>query len=176
MTDKELQQKRLIAAVIDGGIAIAIFVVFYAVGWGVSFAASQATESFGYLHRIVGFLGAVLGLAYVLGRDVFGQGRSLGKKIQEIRVVVAATGQPVTFVDSAKRNAIFALGSSLSVLSSTFQLIPCLGDAVACILIPLMVLSGLIGLVALGVELYKIVSDPEGVRLGDQFAGTRVIR
>lgn len=176
MTDKELQQKRLIAAVIDAGIAIAIFVAFYAVGWALTFAASQAAESLGYLSRIVRFLGALLGLVYVLGRDVFGDGRSLGKKIQEIRVVVAATGQPVTFMESAKRNAIFALGSALSVLSSTFQLLPCLGDAVACLLIPLMLLSGLIGVVALGVELYKILTDPEGVRLGDQFAGTRVIR
>jgi hypothetical protein len=39
-----------------------------------------------------------------------------------------------------------------------------------------MLLSGLIGVVALGVELYKILTDPEGIRLGDQFAGTRVIR
>lgn len=177
MTDKELQQKRLIAAVIDAGIAIAILVAFYVGGALLTYAASRAAESLGYLSRVVNFAGALLALGYVLGRDVLGgDGRSLGKKTQEIRVVVAATGQPISFAESAKRNAIFAVGSSLGLLSATLRLIPCLGDAVACLLLPLNLLAGLVGLVAVGVEVYKITTDPAGIRLGDEFAGTRVVR
>ena len=177
MTDTDLQQKRLIAAAIDAAIAIAILGAFYAGGAVLSFAATRAAVSLHYVARVVNFAGSLLALAYVLGRDVLGgDGRSLGKKTQEIRVVVAATGQPVTFMQSAKRNAIFAVGSGLGVLSATFRLIPCLGDVVACLLIPLVALAGLLGLVAVAVECYKIVTHPEGVRLGDEFAGTRVIR
>jgi uncharacterized RDD family membrane protein YckC len=126
-----------------------------------------------YAVRVLGFLSSLVTVGYMLGRDVLGGGRSIGKKVQNIRVVTAA-GQPIGFVDSAKRNAIFAIGSLLGLLSSTLQLVPCLGDAVACVLMPLTVLGGIASFVAAVIELVKISQDPNGVRLGDGWAGTRV--
>ena len=40
--------------------------------------------------RILGFLGSLISLGYILGRDVVAGDRSLGKKIQDIRVVTTA--------------------------------------------------------------------------------------
>lgn len=181
MRDADLQQKRLVAAAIDVGIGIALWAVFFVIqmvlGLGSSFAGGDsgiATGAALFLPRIVSFVSAVVSLGYILGRDVLAGDRSFGKKTQGIRVVTTS-GQPPTFVDSAKRNAIFAIGSTLGFVSATLQLVPCLGDAVACLLAPLWILGLLVGLVAVILEIVKITQDPDGVRLGDQFAETRVI-
>ncbi len=176
MTDQELQKKRYIAAAIDIAIAIAIGLAFGAMSTVLGIVVGRSGNAgpvMLYAIRIVGFLGALVSVGYMLGRDVLGGGRSLGKKMQNINVVTAA-GQPIGFMDSAKRNAIFAIGSLLGLLSSTLQLVPCLGDAVACLLMPLTVLGGVASLVAAVIELVKISQDPNGVRLGDGWAGTRV--
>lgn len=178
MTDRELQQKRIVAAVIDIAIAIAISIVFWVAAAALGFAVSRATSSSGvggYVPRILSFLGSLLSVAYVLGRDMLAGDRSLGKKIQNIRVVTV-TGAPITFNESLRRNAIFAIGSGLGLLSATLQLVPCFGDAVACLLMPLIVLGGLVSLGAAIFELIKITQDPEGIRMGDRMAGTRVVR
>jgi uncharacterized RDD family membrane protein YckC len=177
MTDSELQTKRLIAAAIDIAISIAIGFGVWIVSFGATFALGQASDSAiaMYVPRVLGFGGAALQLGYVLGRDLLGGGCSLGKKFQGIRVVTLSGGE-ISFMDSVKRNAIFAIGSSLGMLASTLQLIPCVGDAVVCILTPLMALGVLISLVCVVIEMVKITSDPEGIRMGDAFAGTRVVR
>jgi len=176
MTDADLQQKRLIAAAIDVGVAFALGLVLGVMSAVLRFAVSMATHGSGYyVWRPMTFLISLIVLIYVLARDVLGGGRSLGKKTQDLRVV-NAEGQPLNFMDSAKRNAIFAIGSVLSVVSATFGLVPCLGDAVRCMLLPLVLLGGLASLVAAVVEIIKITQDPAGIRFGDQFARTRVIR
>jgi len=181
MRDADLQQKRLVAAAVDVGIGIALWAVFFVInmvmGLGSSFAGSDsglATGAALFLPRIVSFVGAVVSLGYILGRDVLAGDRSFGKKLQNIRVV-GPNGQPLTFADSAKRNAIFAIGSVLTFVSATLQLVPCLGDAVACLLFPLWLLGALLGLVAVVLEIVKITQDENGVRMGDQFAQTRVL-
>jgi uncharacterized RDD family membrane protein YckC len=181
MTDSQLQQKRLIAAAIDIGISIVISCVFWAVALVLGFVLTRASGGGGggrvallYVPRVLGFLGAAIGLGYVLGRDLLGGGRSLGKKLQNIRVVTAS-GAPIGAVDSIKRNAIFAIGSAFGMLSATLQLVPCLGDVVACVILPLAWLGYVVSLVAVIVELVKITQDPAGIRLGDQFAATRVV-
>jgi uncharacterized RDD family membrane protein YckC len=176
MTDSELQQKRFIAAVIDIVVAFAIAVVFVVLSWILGMVAIRSESmAFGYLPRVLGFAGSLVSLGYVLARDIIGGGTSIGKKTQGLRVVTTA-GAPIGFMDSAKRNAIFALGSALGVLSATLGLVPCIGDVVRCLLTPLLLLGMLASLVAAVVEIIKISQDPEGVRLGDAFAGTRVVR
>ena len=177
MTDSELQQKRLIAAAIDIAIAVGIMVVFW-VGAFVFVLLAGSNSGSGvlpYVGRVLGFLGALLSLGYILGRDVLAGGNSIGKKTQGIRVVTTG-GAPITFVDSAKRNAFFAIGSILGLVSATLGLIPCLGDAVNCLLLPLRLIGLVVGLVVAVIEIVKITQDPEGIRLGDSFAGTRVVR
>jgi RDD family len=184
MTDTELQQKRLIAAAIDIGIAIAIGLVFVVVGIAVGAGTAMAVHSSGsagaggvamFLPRLIGFAGAIISLGYMLGRDMLGGDRSLGKKLQGIRVVTTA-GSAITFIDSAKRNAIFAIGAILSLLAATLQLVPCIGDVVSCLIMPFRVLGYLVGLALAIVEIVKITQEPEGIRIGDKFAGTRVVR
>ena len=91
MTDTELQQKRLIAAAIDIGIAIAIGLVFVVVGFAVGAGtamAAHSSDSAGvggvamFLPRLIGFAGAIISVGYMLGRDMLGGDRSLGKKLQ----------------------------------------------------------------------------------------------
>jgi uncharacterized RDD family membrane protein YckC len=178
MTDRDLQQKRIIAALIDIGAAIAISLAFMIVSLVLGFGLGSATSSSAvgnYVPRILGFLGAVISLGYILGRDVVAGDRSIGKKIQDIRVV-RTDGSPIDYMDSARRNGIFAIGAALGFLSATLQLIPCLGDAVACMLMPLTLLGIAISVGAAIYEIIQITQHPAGIRFGDKTAGTRVIK
>ncbi len=178
MTDRDLQQKRIVAGLIDIGIAVVIWIVFAVLTWGATFALTKATGGGAvstFVPRLLGFLGSLLGLGYILGRDVLAGGRSLGKQIQGLRVVTTS-GLPIGAMDSARRNALFAIGSALGLLASTLQLVPCLGDAVVCLLSPLLFLGLLVSLGIAIFEIIKITQHPEGVRMGDQMAGTRVVR
>ena len=178
MTDRDLQQRRYIAAGVDLAVAIAIGIVFGFVGMvlGFAFSSSTSTSMVGvYLPRVISFLGSLVSLAYILGRDLLAGDRSLGKKVQNIRVVTV-TGAPIGPVESAKRNGIFAIGAAFGVISSTLGLVPCLGDAVRCLLLPVWILGILIALAAAIYELIQITQRPDGVRYGDQLAGTRVVR
>jgi len=176
--DSDLQQRRLMAAAIDVGIAfilaIAIGLTFLVLRVVVGSVAGYGATYF-LIHRLLTLVLFGVQLAYMLGRDVFGGGRSLGKKTQDVRVV-AASGAPLTIVDSVKRNAIFSLGAAMAFVVAILQVVPCLGTALGCLLSPLIILGGLVSLGAAAFELYKIIDDPEGIRLGDQMAGTRVIR
>src|SRR5262245_64750095 len=125
MTDRDLQQKRYLAAGIDVAILLAIGIVFLIVGaiLGFAFTRASGTSLIGvYLPRVIGFLGALVSLSYVLGRDVVGGDRSIGKQIQNLKVVTTA-GRPIGFMESARRNAIFGIGSTLHVISATLQLV-----------------------------------------------------
>lgn len=178
MTDKELQKKRLIAAAIDVAIGIAIGLAFGLVSVVLGLVVGRMGSGGGgaaamYGVRILAFLGALVSVGYMLGRDVLGGGRSLGKKFQNINVVTTA-GQPIGFMDSVKRNIIFGIGSLLGLVSATLKLVPCLGDAVACVLVPLNILGYVVAIVAVIIEIVKITQDPAGIRLGDQWANTRV--
>jgi uncharacterized RDD family membrane protein YckC len=184
MLDTDLQQKRLIAAAIDFGIAFGVNVAFFIVaaiiqlGAGLASSASDSSAVGGiavYLPRLVSFVGSLLSLSYVLGRDVIGGERSLGKKFQDIRLITL-DGHPISLMDSARRNAIFAVGSVLGLLSATLHLVPCLGDVVACLILPLVILGGLFGIAAVVIETLKIVQEPAGIRFGDQWADTRVVK
>jgi hypothetical protein len=177
MLDTDLQQKRLIAAAIDFGIALGLLIVFgimasiVLLGAGMASGNSVITV---YLPRFVSFVGSLLSLGYVLGRDVLGGGRSPGKKFQDIRLITLG-GHPVTVMDSLRRNSIFAVGSVLGLVSATFALIPCL-DIVACLIVPFVILGGFLGIAAVVIETLKIVQEPAGIRFGDQWADTRVVK
>ena len=178
MTDRDLQQKRYIAAGIDIAVFIAVGIVFMVVGGVLGFAFSSATSTSMvgvYLPRVISFLWSLIALAFILGRDLLAGDRSIGKKVQNIRVVTV-TGAPIGPLESAKRNGIFAIGAACGVISATLGLVPCLGDAVRCLLLPVWILGLLIGLGAAIYELIQITQRADGVRYGDQIAGTRVVR
>ncbi len=174
MQNADLQQKRMIAAAIDIGIGLALSValslVLLVVGAGVGFSSSSVAR---YLPRLAWFGVSLVLLAYVLGRDVLAGDRSIGKKLQHIRVVTGSG--PIGLMESVKRNAIFALGSVLGLVSATVQLVPVIGDLLSCLLWPLVILGILATIAAAVVEFIKITQDPNGIRLGDQFAQTNVV-
>src|SRR5688500_6079588 len=106
MTDRDLQQKRIMAGLIDIGITIGVCLVLglmVGVVGGIVGSTSTVGE---YISRILFFLFAAALLGFVLGRDIVAGDRSLGKKTQDLRVVTT-TGAPITFAESARRNAIF---------------------------------------------------------------------
>ena len=174
MQNSDLQQKRLIAAAIDIAIWLALFMamslVLLVLGAGVGFSDSSVAR---YLPRLGWFGVSLVLVAYVLGRDILAGDRSIGKKLQHIRVVTGSG--PIGLMESIKRNAIFAIGSVLVFVSSAVRLIPVLGDILSCLLWPLVVLGSLATVAATVIEFIKITQDPNGIRLGDQFAQTNVV-
>jgi uncharacterized RDD family membrane protein YckC len=174
MRDTALQQKRLLAAAIDIGVGLVLLFALFIVALVVGYAVSAIGHGGFFVRQLMALGMSMVGLVYLLGRDVLGGGRSLGKKSQDIRVITTS-GQPITIVDSVKRNAIFAPGSILGVIIAVLGLIPCLGKIAGCLLFPLSVLAAVASVAAAVVEIIKITQDPNGVRFGDEWAGTRVV-
>lgn len=83
--------KRLIAALIDGGIVVGIIIATFIVA-AIFGAVSSAL---GFLVILVGYLGAfgfgIYNLIVLQGNT----GQSMGKKMQGIKVVAEGTGQPL---------------------------------------------------------------------------------
>ncbi len=110
-------------------------------------------------HRLAGVILAA-GLL-LTGDSLFGPGRSLGKRLAGLRVLVLATRRPAGTRDSAVRNAIYVLG-----------LVPALAGA------PLQLAFGALVCIALieaAVALRPLARDLGQRRLGDLLAGTQVI-
>lgn len=124
----------------------------------------------GVIATVIGFIpivGQIVGGIYILVRDglelEFMDGRSIGKKVMKLRPVTR-DGSKMTIEKSVRRNWPFGFGIIVGLL----LIIPIIGW----LLIPLV---GLIALLIGLFEAYKVVTDPEGIRLGDSMAGTKVI-
>ncbi len=116
------------------------------------------------LASLVGFIpvvGGIVGAAYILLKDglelEFMDKRSIGKKLMKLRPV-RLDGGSMDIMTSIQRNWPLAIGSVLSI-------IPILGWLIA---VPVALVIGII-------ELVLVLTDPEGRRLGDRLAGTKVI-
>jgi len=112
-------------------------------------------------------IGSIAGAAYFLVRDGldfdFAKQASVGKQVMKLRPV-RLDGLPMDLETSIRRNWMFGLG----ILSGALDIIPILGLAFVLV----------IGFASfcLGVyELYNVLTDPQGRRWGDRYAGTRVI-
>ncbi len=129
--------RRVIAYVIDWAIAMVIYAV---------------------LAPAAGFLGSLVGAAYILLRDGFEfefmNGRSLGKRLMKL-TVTRDNGAKMDLAASAQRNWPLALG----MLPLGFLWL---------LLAPIAVLIGLY-------EVYNVLTAPDGRRWGDRLAGTRVV-
>jgi uncharacterized RDD family membrane protein YckC len=119
---------------------------------------------------VVGFIpiiGGIISAAYWLLRDgmdfEFMKRRSLGKKVMKLRPVTL-DGSPVDIAVSIKRNWMFAFGGIVQLL----MFIPVVGWA----LIPVV---GVIALILVIIEIILVLTDPEGRRMGDKIANTKVI-
>ncbi len=113
---------------------------------------------FGFLSEMFypyGYLGGVL---YLLISDGFFEGASLGKRITGLKIIMAFDEKQPEFKESIIRNSFLAF-------PLLFAFIPFVGYF----------LLVTIGIVIYTVEIYFIIKNPEGERLGDRFAFTRVI-
>ena len=115
---------------------------------------------------VLGFVptvGGILGAAYFIVRDGldfdFMKQRSLGKKLMKLRPV-RLDGQAMDLEASFKRNWMFGLGALGAV--------PFVGWLLSLIVILPALAIGLY-------ELYRVFTDPEGRRWGDDLATTKVI-
>jgi uncharacterized RDD family membrane protein YckC len=112
-------------------------------------------------------IGGLVAAAYWLLRDgldiTFMDRRSIGKKVMKLRTI-RVDGRPMDIETSARRNWMFALGGVIWFLKYIF------------ILGWLLIGPVLLAAIALGFyELYRVITDPQGRRLGDVMAGTKVI-
>lgn len=102
--------------------------------------------------------GMVGGILYIMIADGFMGGRSPGKKLIGLKVIIAKNGEKPDFKASIIRNVPFGLTVFLSI-------IPGLGY----------ILLFSAGLAIAGYETYLLAFDEKGIRLGDNLAGTMVI-
>jgi uncharacterized RDD family membrane protein YckC len=106
--------------------------------------------------------GEILAGALLLtGDSLFGPGRSLGKRLAGLRVLVLASRRPAGTRDSMARNAIFVLGLLPALFGAP---LPFTFGALLCI-----------AALEAGVALRPLTRDLGQRRLGDLFAGTQVI-
>lgn len=116
---------------------------------------------------LIGFIpfGGTIGILYILLRDglPFDSSGSFGKKIMKLRPV-RLDGKPMTLETSFKRNWTLVFGSVVQVL----LFIPIIGWA----LIPLVAVAAVILYI---LEVVLVFLDPQGRRLGDRMAGTKVV-
>lgn len=151
-TGKPDPAKRFLALFIDGIIAGVIY--------GVLSAIVQAIIPGFWTGLWMGALiGGIAGGAYMLVRDGldldFMKGRSLGKKVIKLRPE-RLDGGPMNLETSIKRNWTLSLGYLGAVP----------------------VVGWILGLASLGLvvyEIYKVLTDPQGRRWGDELAGTKVV-
>ena len=97
------------------------------------------------------------GLMFQITNDLEWKNKSIGKKIMGIEVETE-DGSTVDLAASARRNIPLAIGSVIAI-------IPVLG----------WVIGPLVAMILGIVEIVLVLTDPEGRRLGDRLAKTRVI-
>ncbi len=134
---------------------------------GKRFVAALIDAAIAIVIGFIPIIGGIISAAYWLLRDGmdfdFMKQRSLGKKVMKLRPVTL-DGSPMDMVASIKRNWMFALGGIVQLL----MFIPVVGWA----LIPVV---GVISLILALIEIILVLTDPEGRRMGDKIANTKVI-
>jgi len=83
--------KRLVAALIDGGAVLVIFIATFV----VALIIGQISGVLALLVAIVGYLGAIGFSIYNMIVTQGNTGQTIGKKMQNIKVVGEGTGQPL---------------------------------------------------------------------------------
>ncbi len=113
---------------------------------------------FGFLSEMFYPYGYLAGVLYILISDGFFDGASLGKRIIGLKVITVLDEKQPEFKESIIRNSFVAV-------PMLFAFIPFVGYF----------LLVTVSLVIYATEIYFIIKSPEGERIGDRFAFTRVI-
>lgn len=102
-------------------------------------------------------LGPIAAALYMLTADGFPNGQSPGKRLFGVRAMSVPRRAPALLMESVLRNSPFAL---VAVFGSAPLLWPALFVA---------------GVPILLFESYRVVTQPQGIRIGDLFADTQVV-
>lgn len=105
-----------------------------------------------------GNIGLIAALLYVLVADGLMDGRSIGKKIIGLRVILDPQMEPAGYKESIVRNAPMAI-------LGLFAVIPVIG----------WVLLLTVGVIIIGLSIYLALTDERGRRAGDILARTLVV-
>jgi hypothetical protein len=134
---------------------------------GRRFVAAAIDGGIGIVIGLIPAVGGLAAAAYWALRDglelEFMHHRSIGKHVMKLRPVTL-DGLPMDITASVRRNWMFALGGVVELL----WWIPFIGWL---FVIPVALAAFAIGVL----ELYLVITDPEGRRLGDKIANTVVI-
>ena len=107
----------------------------------------------GILLETIPKVGYFAGLAYLLIGDGLFEGRSIGKRLIKLKVVLCETGKTCSFRESIIRNFTFAIGY---------------------ILMPIPLIGFVFPLIVLIFEGLLMIGNERGMRLGDELAKTQV--
>jgi hypothetical protein len=110
-----------------------------------------------------------------LARDYFFQGRGVGKNLMGLRVVDVATGQPCSLLQSFQRNiVIMAPFVVVQAIDLVLRFVPIawLNQAVVNIV---QIVGMIYCIVVIPVEAYRAYSRDDGLRFGDELAGTALV-
>jgi len=113
------------------------------------------------LYEIIPSIGYFAGLIYLLIADGLFEGRSVGKKLMGLKVVLENNTE-CGYKESIFRNFPFAVGF---ILCGIFGAIPLIGWLMSFIII----------VVILAFESLVIIGSDNGKRLGDEIANTQVV-
>lgn len=108
---------------------------------------------------IGGSAGPVVALLFLSLADGLLQGQSVGKRLFGVKAMYVPGRRAAGYRESVLRNAPFALVVLLGMMPSPLGSVAFLGGA----------------LVIGGVEAWKVIRDPLGLRLGDVWAQTQVV-
>ena len=111
-------------------------------------------------------------VAYLLVKDFLFNGRGVGKNLMGLQVVDARTGAPASLLQSVKRNIV--IYGPYILLYFTNQIIKFIPDEnIKSIAQNVTVGIGTVYTIfALPYEAYRVYTRADGLRLGDEFAGT----
>ena len=118
------------------------------------------------LYEIIPKVGFFAGVTYLLIADGLFQGRSAGKRLIGLRVIVRdrpEAAEACEYKESIYRNFPFAVGF---ILYGILKAIPLIGWIIAFVIV-------------IGILLFEslvILGSEEGMRLGDELAKTRVVQ
>jgi hypothetical protein len=114
-------------------------------------------------------------VGFLMVRDALFNGRGIGKNLMGLQVVDLKTGRPASFIQSIKRNiVVFGPYMSLYVVNMLLRIMP--NDMVSSVVTTVVVGAGQIyTLAVIPYEAWRVYSRSDGLRWGDQFAGTSLV-
>lgn len=150
--------KRLVAALIDIAAGYLIGLVFNVIPFINIYFNAQ-----------------VIMLLYLICRDALFNGRGIGKNLMGLQVVDMKTGQPATLIQSVKRNMVL-YGPPL-VLYLLMPFVAMIPDETLNSIADNAIkgFGGLYAFIVIPYEAYRAYSRTDGLRWGDDLAGTAIV-